>query len=310
MATQKPKDPMIKYWDDTQQTIVCFVQELISVAFQLTCLSRLGTDEITSNLVLFLTLIVFAGPYLNIYITFIHHICIKEDIGWYLPKALFIMVMHLCGALIAFQIVTNASRDWSDNIVWKSKPVPNSSIPGYEFNWGVEFYEEMTGVISLLIGCAYLFWLQTHEGIQDKIQNLKENNNPIPYFDINFFLRLTLLVASVSRAFPSAHLSFHISVYLRGMELIDWQSFSAHFVGGLVGLVISVVLVKSRIYAYSMVGPSDTSEDTESDPILSKSIFTDTTINPSGLTDPGQGTLYKQNRYAPLRVSLHGGNYL
>lgn len=308
MATPDPREPKLKYWDDTQQTIVCFIQELISVAFQLTCLSRLGTDEIISNLVLFLTLIVFAGPYLNIYITFIHHICIKEDIGLYFFKALFIMVMHLCGALIATLIVTNSSQDWSDNIVWKSRPLPNSSIPGYEFNWGVEFYEEMTGVISLLIGCAYLFWLQTHEGIQDKIQNLKEKNNPIPYFDINFFLRLTLLVASVSRAFPSAHLSFHISVYLKGMNLITWDQFGAHVVGGLVGLVITVVLVKSRQFVYGKVPPANNSH--ESQGLLMPSQLKDQTIVTNGLTDPGQGTLFRQSRYTPLRVSLQGGNYL
>ena len=304
MATLDHKEPKFKYWDDTQQTIVCFIQELISVAFQLTCLSRLGTDEIISNLVLFLTLIVFAGPYLNIYITFIHHICIKEDIGWYLPKAIFIMAMHMCGALIATVIVTNSSQDWSDNIVWKSRPVPNSSIPGYEFNWGIEFYEEMTGVISLLIGCAYLFWLQTHEGIQDKIQNLKENNNPIPYFDINFFLRLTLLVASVSRAFPSAHLSFHISVYLKGMNLINWDQFGAHVVGGLVGLFITVVLVKSRQFVYGKVPPANNSH--ESLGLLMQSKDQDT----SKLDGTGNNTLFRQSRYTPLRVSLQGGNYL
>ena len=300
----------IDYWNDMQKDFVCFIQEFISVIFQLVCLSRLGTDDILSNLVLFVTLIVFAGPYLNIWITFIHHICIKHDIMPYLPKAFAIMVMHLCGALLATVIVTNLSRDWSKKIVWKSRPVSNSSITGYEYDWGVQFFEEMTAVTSLLIGCAYLFWLQIHEGVEAKIQKLKRKKNTTPYFDINFFLRLTLLVASVSRAFPSAHLSFHISVYLRGMELIDWPSFSAHVVGGFVGLLISIALVKSRIYVYSMVGPSDTSEDTESDPILAKSIFTDTTINPNGLVDPGAGTLYKQNRYAPLRVSLHGGNYL
>lgn len=304
MATEKP---MLNYWDDTQQTVVCFFQEFTSVAFQLTCLSRLGTDEIISNLVLFLTLIVFAGPYLNIYITFIHHICIKEDIGWYFFKAVFIMLMHMGGALIATLIVTKSSEDWSNNIVWKSRPVSNSSITGYEFNWAREFYEEMTGVTSLLIGCAYLFWLQTHEGIQEKIEKLRQDKNPIPFFDINFFLRLTLLVASVSRAFPSAHLSFHISVYLRGMELISWEQFSAHVVGGLVGLLITVVLVKSRKFVYCKVPPA---RNPESSQTQSVSVFTDPTINPSGLIDPGQGTLYKQNRYVPLRVSLHGGNYL
>jgi hypothetical protein len=306
MATQVPKEPKFKYWDDTQQTIVCFIQEFISVAFQLTCLSRLGTDEITSNLVLFLTLIVFAGPYLNIYITFIHHICIKEDILWYLPKALFIMVMHLCGALIATVIVTNSSRDWSDNIVWKSRPVPNSSITGYKFDWGIEFYEEMTGVISLLIGCAYLFWLQTHEGIQKKIAELKEKNNPIPYFDINFFLRLTLLVASVSRAFPSAHLSFHISAYLLGMELISWDQFGAHVVGGLVGLLITVVLVKSRQFVYGKVPPGPKQNNQNGVVVAAGS----TAIFEQSQLPEGGGTLFRQNGYTPLRVSLKGGNYL
>lgn len=309
MATEKP---MLNYWDDTQQTVVCFFQEFTSVAFQLTCLSRLGTDEIISNLVLFLTLIVFAGPYLNIYITFIHHICIKEDIGWYFFKAVFIMVMHMCGALIATLIVTNSSEDWSNNIVWKSRPVSNSSITGYEFNWEREFYEEMTGVTSLLIGCAYLFWLQTHEGIQEKIEKLKQDKNPIPFFDINFFLRLTLLVASVSRAFPSAHLSFHISVYLRGMELISWEQFSAHVVGGLVGLLITVVLVKSRKYVYEKTPPKTPADNSQAVGLLSGSITTknNTTIEEGSQFGKESHAQFKQNRYAPLRVSLHGGNYL
>jgi hypothetical protein len=207
--------------------------------------------------------------------------------------------------LIATVIVTNSSRDWSDNIVWKSRPVPNSSITGYTFDWGIEFYEEMTGVTSLLIGCAYLFWLQTHEGIQKKIAELKENNNPIPYFDINFFLRLTLLVASVSRAFPSAHLSFHISAYLLGMELISWNQFSAHVVGGLVGLFITVVLVKSRQFVYGKVPAANDSHESKRPLMLN-----DPTIDMNNLTDPGTGTLFRQSRYTPLRVSLQGGNYL
>jgi hypothetical protein len=215
--------------------------------------------------------------------------------------------MHLCGALLASVIVTNLSKDWSPNIIWKTRPVPNPSLPPLKFAWGVEFFEEMTAVLSLLIGCAYLFWLQKHEGIPDKIEELKKLGDTTPYFDINFFLRLTLLVASVSRAFPSAHLSFHISVYLQGMELTTWDQFTAHLLGGLVGVFITIVLVELRKYVYKKTPPAN---GTESLPILSTSVFTDRTINPSSLPDTGQHTLYKQNRYAPLRVSLQGGNYL
>jgi len=222
------------------------------------------------------------------------------------------MAMHMCGALIATLIVTNSSEDWSNNIVWKSRPVSNSSITGYEFNWAREFYEEMTGVTSLLIGCAYLFWLQKHEGIQEKIEKLRQDKNPIPFFDINFFLRLTLLVASVSRAFPSAHLSFHISVYLRGMELISWEQFSAHVVGGLAGLLITVVLVKSRKYVYEKTPPENPADNSQAVGLLSRSITTNNNTEIEEGSQLGTESLaqFKQNRYAPLRVSLHGGNYL
>jgi hypothetical protein len=114
-------EPLLDYWSDKQQIIVAFIQELTSVMFQLFCLSRLGTDEIFSNLILFLTLIIFAGPYLNTWITFIHHIFIKEDIKKYLPVAIFIMVMHGLGAFFASLLVVNISRDWADNIIWKPK---------------------------------------------------------------------------------------------------------------------------------------------------------------------------------------------
>jgi hypothetical protein len=312
---------MIDYWNEYQQIFISFVQEFISVAFQLICLSRLGTEDILSNLVLFLTLIIFAGPYLNTWITFIHHICIKQDLKKYFPTAIVILVMHLCGALLASAIVNGTYNSWAKNIIWKAKPAYNpihytnitengaqtSIVTASEFNWWVDFFEEMTAVVSLLIGCAYLFWLKHHEKIEERIQELKKNGDTTPYFDINFFLRLTLLVAAVSRAFPSAHLSFHISVYLRAMEIITMDKFWAHFCGGLFGLIITVVLVEMRKYVYKKTPPA---RGPESLPILSTSVFTDPTINPKDLTDSRQDILYKQNRYAPLRVSLHGGNYL
>jgi hypothetical protein len=311
-------EPLLDYWSDKQQIIVALIQELTSVMFQLFCLSRLGTDEIFSNLILFLTLIIFAGPYLNTWITFIHHIFIKEDIKKYLPVAIFIMVMHGLGAFFASLLVVNISRDWADNIIWKPKPVYNpihytnitesdgtqkTIITSSQENLGVEFFEEMTGVTSLLIGCVYLFWLQKHEKIQEKIDKLKKDKNPTPFFDINFFLRLTLLVASVSRAFPSAHFSFHISVYLRGMELISWNQFGVHLAGGFTGLFITIFLVQFRKYVYGVVPPSQ-------DNTQSVSIFTNQKTEDSATVAAGSNTLFRQNRYTPLRVSLQGGNYL
>jgi hypothetical protein len=92
------------------------------------------------------------------------------------------------------------------------------------------------------------------------------------------------------------------------MELISWDQFGAHVVGGLVGLVITVVLVKSRQFVYGKVPAANDSH--ESQGLLMPSQMKDQTIVTNGLTDPGQGTLFRQSRYTPLRVSLQGGNYL
>jgi hypothetical protein len=68
--------------DDYMSTIlanfVAFLQEFLAVTFQLVSLSRLEkTAGLKSSLVLFLTLVVFTGPYLNAWLLFIYNIWFK-----------------------------------------------------------------------------------------------------------------------------------------------------------------------------------------------------------------------------------------
>jgi hypothetical protein len=319
-----------KYLSLKKETILSFIQEPFAVAFQLICLSRLGTGEITSNLVLFLTLVVFSGPFLNTWLMIVDHIFIKKDLENYSLRAIIIWILHGLGAALASWIADKGHYGWSQYIIWNAKPTnekhtkyitwdarPTNQtevytniaivevLPGSKFEWGTHIFEEMTGVLSLLIGCIYLLWLSENEKrIRPKLQ---ANKDLPPLMDIQFYLRLTLLVASVSRAFPSAHLSFHISVYLRCMNLIEADPFWAHVVGGLFGLVLTIIFIRIRLYI-GWEGIEDPGQKAGQTLVTPQSISTFTAD--AGELAVGGATLFRQNRYTPLRVSLQGGNYL
>jgi hypothetical protein len=237
----------------------------------------------------------------------VQHICIKGDVFTYLPIAVVIIGTHIAGSCTSWAIVNAAQPEWSkNNITWVE--IPGKIDTG---NKGIEFLDECFGVLSLLIGCVYLFWLQIHDKeVQDKIKEVKKDKKKPPWFDIQFFLRLTLLVASVSRAFPTAHLSLHVSIYKWGTGQITPETFWVRFAGGIVGVFLTVVfaLVRTqfRVVLHLNEGKFIEHEsESESDPLTS------TNLIQSGLKIGDENLAqFKQNRYAPLRVSLHGGNYL
>jgi glycerol uptake facilitator-like aquaporin len=82
---------------------------------------------------------------------------------------------------------------------------------------------------SLLIGFLYLAWLRPGP---------KESKTPI--LDIQFCISLTLLVTATSRAFPTVHLSPHVSTYKWISREITFWPWFWHMLGGLVasGLVL------------------------------------------------------------------------
>jgi hypothetical protein len=243
----------------------------------------------------------------------VDHIFIKKDWKEYNFRAIVIWGLHALGAWIASVIVNESHKNWAKYIVWNARPAnqteiytnigtlkePKVVITDSEFEWGVECFEEISGVLSLLIGCIYLLWLSKNE---ERMRVPIEHDDELPpLMNIQFYLRLTLFVASVSRGFPSAHLSFHVSLYLYCMGSISSDSFGAHFVGGLVGLIITIIFIVVRLY----IGwKADEKDKKKNQPNQGQSV--DTT---EGLGVEHR-TLFRQTHYTPLRVSLQGGNYL
>ena len=269
----------------TWESFATYVQEYFAVIFQLITLSRLGTGEITSNLVLLLTLVVFTGPLLNTWLMLVQHICIKGDVFIYLPVAIVIIGTHIAGSCTSWAIVNAAQPEWSkNNITWVE--IPGKIDTGNKL---IEFLDECFGVLSLLIGCVYLFWLQIHDKeVQDKIKEVKNDKRKPPWFDIQFFLRLTLLVASVSRAFPTAHLSLHVSIYKWGTGQITPETFWSRFGGGILGVFLTVVFALVRTKFRAALDLPDEDEQDESKIRLTQ----------------------KGAEMVPFTVSFRGGNYL
>ncbi len=229
-------------------------QEFIAVTFQLVCLSRIETttDVIKPPLVLFLTLVVFTGPYLNTWLLFTENIIMKtwRDDAW---MTLFILLSHVVGSLLVWLlvIVWEPPSITGNTIVWNKKKALTFNMTAEvatdamwkEHHWYVHFIEEMFAVGTLIIGCAYLFWLRQ-----------VRRNKPIPEhqdkkdikIEMKFYMQLTLLVAAVSQAFPSSQLSIHILCYKLWMQTITGNEYFARLGGGVVGLILGCLWCKAR----------------------------------------------------------------
>jgi hypothetical protein len=162
--------------------VVTFLQEFGSVAFQLTCLARLGTHDwfykvtdsdsglnvsgtpdlassfsVASTLVLFLTLLSFTGPFVNTYLTAVDFLIISEEFKLWskhymkgLTYFLCILTAHITGAVTAAAIVTDA-KDRA-HLTWQIPSITN--VDGHD-NTGA-IVEEMIAVCSLMVGFLYL----------------------------------------------------------------------------------------------------------------------------------------------------------
>ena len=240
---------------DIKANIVQLCQEVIAVAFQLVCLSRIETttDFIKPTLVLFLTLVVFTGPYLNTWLLLTENIIFKgfkDDV----VMAFMIALAHVLGSLIACGLVgwwePPSTHQNAEVIVWNQQKALTWNMTKAEAekamweapHWYVHFVEESFAVGSFLIGCAYLLWLRETRRAKPK-QNEKENGIQI---EMKFYLQLTLLVAAASQAFPSAQLSVHILCYKLWMQTITGVEFFARLLGGLVGLFVACLWCKAR----------------------------------------------------------------
>jgi hypothetical protein len=251
---------------DLQKFLVTILQEYGSVAFQLTCLARIGTHDwfykvtdsasglnvsgtpdlassfsVASTLVLFLTLLIFTGPFVNTYLMFVDYLIIskqfmfdgKNDSKKVMAYTLFILGAHIAGAFTAAAIVKDAKH--KAYLTWEIPSVANV----LENFWG-PVIEETIAVSSLLVGFLYLKSMddgkkkRKEQEITDRQQEENSVGQVMPYVPMKFIMRLTLLVACVCRAFPDAHLSPHVSIYKAAMGLDETWGY--RIAGGVIGI--------------------------------------------------------------------------
>lgn len=283
---------------------VAVLQEYLAVTFQLVCLSRLETTAgIQSVLVLFLTLVVFTGPYLNGWLLYMDFICFKK---WADPEnekhnvcmrvehvivGIAITAAHFFGALTAWAVVKDLQHTANSTITWEktTKTAKNNDL-------GVHFLEEMVGVLSLLIGCAYLLWLKNLKKDKQAL-SISVNEVRLPKIEIKFYIQLTLLVAAVSQAFPSAYLSPHILCYKTFTQAITADVCFVRLAGGAAALLAACVWLLIRVvYRRSVQNKVDENHEHHAH---GHKLYQEIPKNVNGV----------EQRMPRIRLSMHGGSY-
>jgi len=253
-----------------QTLTIRFLMEFGAVIFQLICFSRLGSKDyyylvnqkadfaeydnsqlepsLAANFVLFVTLIIFQFPYLNGYILFMYDTCVigrtsVQRVG----SCLIVVASQVLAVLVVWGIIRGAQEQWKGTITW-IVPQVQATDEGRDF--GAEFVEELIAVIALLVGYIHLTYLnygpkQNDPGLfGSPVHTFSEFPRKVLEFPIpmSFIAQITLLVAGLLRAFPTSHLSPHISCYILAMGYTTWYAFLTRMAGGLVGFGISYLL--------------------------------------------------------------------
>jgi hypothetical protein len=287
-------------WKDDPLIVLAIVlQELGAVLFNLVCGSRLGdhdyfynvtsTDSssiytksadasyisnasLSSMFVLFLTLHVFRGPYLNFWLVSLDYICVKtETPSDENPKILngftkfarltFIFVAHLVAVGVACAFIPEVRKNSKSTLMWPEiESGTRDNLDG-----GYIFLEEVVAVCSLLVGFLYLAWLKKYK---DKTTPL-EDVDP-PQVDIEFYIRLTFVVVACKRAFPTAHLSPHVSTYMWWSGQIGPSEWAAHFFAGVIASGVVVFWDKQIRHWFNDQSKASKTSDGEMTPLREK----------------------------------------
>jgi hypothetical protein len=231
------------------------LQESLAVVFHLVCLSRLGTNDyyypvtqkdeyrndinpaaslaseskLASTLVLFLTLLVFDLPYINVWLYLNYFIGYTDDTKIDIDSrkrkrivtCVLVIVLYFAMTAAAWQFIKNISNVREGSVTWVVS-ADLSDYPDTKTNHLTEFFEELFAVFSLLVGVYYL--------VIDSA-----------FTKIGFILKLTVLAAALFRAFPGTHLCPHISLYLVLMKFTNVETFLARSFGGLVGFGLALL---------------------------------------------------------------------
>jgi hypothetical protein len=298
----EPNKKVDNYKSTFLANFVAFLQEFLAVTFHLVCLSRLEkTAGLQSSLVLFLTLVVFTGPYLNAWLLFIHNIWFKpwttdkldeEEKKKYMPYYFVIekIVMgiaiagaHVAGSAAAYDMVKSNRPQWNSSITWELHE------PTTDETWHVHFTEELFAVASLFIGCVYLLWLK-----KMREAKIKDHEKDIK-IAFTFYWQLTLLVTAVSQAFPSAGLSPHVLCYKVFMKQIPDKVFWARIGGGGAGLALACIWRYFRVTYREHIQADVDSHNEHHDKVSQQT---------------KQKQLQPQRKMPGFRLSMHGGSYI
>ena len=274
--------------------------EFCSVIFQLICFSRLGTKDyyylvnqnttfaqydsqlepsLAANFVLFVTLLVFHFPFLNGYILFTYDTCV---IGrWTVKRAFFCLLVvgfQIAGVAAAYGIIKRLQGHWSDSITWI---VPAFKATDEGRIYEAEIFEEFLAVTALLVGYIHLVYynfqtkdVQIFYSPTHAFSDLKKGENKLP-IPLPFIMQVTLLVAGLLRAFPTSHLSPHISCYLLIMEYTTWSGFGCRIGAGIAAYFVTLAwfwgLYSKRNGLHSSKPKQDdqtTNKDSTNQPLL------------------------------------------
>ena len=229
------------------------LQESGAVFFHLVCLSRLGTNDLyfsvtrekeykyakdptaslasdskmASTLCLFLALLVFGLPNMNVWFYLTSYLYPKETSATYTQKrtvtCFFVIAFYFAATALAWQFIIAISKNRQGSVLWvvsvDSDDYPDAPL---NTNYLTELFEEMVSVLTLLVGVYYL----AHDPQSTQV---------------GFILKLTFLVAALFRAFPGSHFSPHISLYLALMKFTTWDSFWARCGGGFCGFGVACI---------------------------------------------------------------------
>ena len=280
------------------RTALTCLKEVVAVMFILTAYNRLGaySDLLTAPLLLFLTLVVFAFPFLNSYL----FVFLRFG-PWYAPghlvrsavQAVLVCGAQMAGAGCAVALQRQVVAAWySDAAMRNPEGGAIGALYADSVNLGAveSMLEEGGAVFVLLVGLlhcieadakglvVYAFWNEEaaklgasadgEEAVQAgndagssgsisppannngvKLEPLRPHRahrakppatttappryNAVP---VELILHASLVVAGVVRAFPSAHQSLHITVFV-GAALVDGgfpDLFWARIGGGIV----------------------------------------------------------------------------
>lgn len=246
---------------DNMELVGIGLQEAGALIFNIICGSRLGSRDyyfnvnvnqtdstyniakdpslvsdtsLASTFVLLLTLIVFNGPFLNLWLVVVDYACIEDGFSrkkWYTFGV--IVGSQIAAIFLAYFFINVMQNDWKSTITWPKTSTIEWTEHNAHYYWPT-MIEELIAVTSLLMGFLYLAWLRPGHV-----------ESATPKIDVQFFLSLTLLVAACIRAFPNAHLAPHVSTYLLASgQITGWEWFW-HVLGGVVGVL--VVLYWNRL---------------------------------------------------------------